>query len=273
LLISAPGQGEVHLAVDLLDQLIEEGVWDIDADFVLQAVTSANNFIEDKESMHGYHWSRVCEKIVKHDSSTVAELLDAILLAMSNNYRISYDHYIDPTAHLLCQINPQSAWEVVSKHLVSTAPMWRSEILNWLKGGIGGFGRTPKKAPISEFALETIIAWIDEDVSGRASMLAHAAPATLDDDLGGALTKTLIDKYSSEDGVLSGIGCNFHSGGWVGNESDYQREKRDKFRRWLGNGFSQKISRWIENEIVYLDKRIEACEIQEERETWNRPKS
>jgi len=263
----------IHMLVDLLDQLLDDEIWIVDTSFVLQAVASPLNFVKDKQNMHGFHWNRVCEKLARHDPDTIVPLLNAVLLAMVDNYRLSYDQYVEQTAHMLCQADPNESWTVVANHLLSAIPQWHFDILNWLKGGLRGFGESLQRPPIAEFPLETVLAWIAEIPSQRASMIAHAAPSSLEEHLGGALTRALLDHYSDEEGVLSGISANFHSGVWVGPESQYLRKKRDQFRNWLGKGFTYNVYRWIENEIQYLDRRIESCEIEEEREQWSRPTS
>ena len=45
---------------------------------------------------------------------------------------------------------------------------------------------------------------------------------------------------------------------------------RDQFRNWLSKDFDVHVRSWIDEEIVYLDREIEAAEISEEREAWNR---
>lgn len=148
---------------------------------------------------------------------------------------------------------------------------WRDDLLNWLKGGLGGFHESDTVPPIAEFPLQTVLDWIAQDPEGRASMIAHCAPRSLDDEYGGTLTRALLVNYRDLDGVTGGISANFHSGGWSGPESQYLRKKRDRFRVWLGKGFDQNVVSWVEHEITYLDRRIEASEISEERESWNRP--
>lgn len=143
--------------------------------------------------------------------------------------------------------------------------------MNWLKGGIGGFDGKESIPPIAEFPMQTIIDWIEQDPESRAAMVAHCAPRSLDDKLGGNLTRALIGKYPQIDGVLSGISAIFHSGGWIGPRSQYLRKRRERFRVWLSQGFDANVTSWIENEIIQMDREIEESEIAEEREPWNRP--
>lgn len=260
-----------YVLVDLLDQALGKDEWIVDSDFVFKVVTAPAHFAEKKDTMHSYHWHGVCKKLVAHDQTKAMPLLDELLQQMSNNYRLSYDHEVEPLAHSLCQTDLEGAWKIVTAHLLSSTPKWRSDLLNWLKGGIGGFGENESVPPIAEFPVQLIIEWVEQDTENRTAMIAHCAPRSLDDKFGGELTRALLAKYQHIDGVLSGICANFHSGGWTGPRSQYLRGRREQFRAWLSRDFDANVSSWIENEIVQLDREIEEAEISEEREPWNRP--
>ena len=160
---------------------------------------------------------------------------------------------------------------MVASYLLSSAPEWREDILNWLKGGFGSFDEKHVVPPIAEFPPQLILDWIEHDPEERAAMIAHCAPDSLDDEFGGALTRALLANYRNLDGVVSRIHWNFHSGCRHGPRSQHLRAMRDQFRNWLGKDFDAYVRSWIDEEIVYLDREIEAAEISEERETWNRP--
>ena len=149
-------------------------------------------------------------------------------------------------------------------------PKWRSDILEWMKGGIGFFGEKEAQPPLVAFPMEEIFKWIAENPETRASMIAHAVPGSLEDEKGGAVTRYLIEEYSDIDGVLSGISATFHSGGWSGPMSQYLRKKRTLLRNWLSKGYGSKVVDWIEHEIGVADKEIAREEISEERENWRR---
>lgn len=260
-----------YVLVDLLDQALGKDEWIEHSDFVFKVVTAPAHFAEKKDTMHSYHWHEVCKKLVAHDQTKAMPLLNLLLQQMGGNYRLSYDHDVEPLAHSLCQTDPAGAWKVIADHLLSSAPKWRSDLLNWLKGGIGGFDEKEPVPPIAEFPVQLIIDWIEQAPGERAAMVAYCAPRSLDDKLGGYLTRVLLAKYLHIDGVLSGISANFHSGGWRGPRSQYLRGRRERFRAWLSRGFDANVTSWIENEIVQLDREIEEAEIAEERESWNRP--
>lgn len=106
---------------------------------------------------------------------------------------------------------------------------------------------------------------MDEDAEHRAALIAGAAPATLDRELGGDLTRLLLHRYSRFDGVKEHIQSTFNSGAWSGPTSLHLRKQRDQLRKWLGSGFEMEVTHWIESQIEFLDRQIEHEEITEER--------
>ncbi|MBY0483335.1 hypothetical protein [Nitrosomonas sp.] len=271
LLSKREDQTSANVLVDLLDQVLEKNAWPVNPDFVFKVSTAQTHFEEQLDTMHTYHWHSVCNKLIAYDSTKALPLLDVLLQQMGSNYRLSYDGYVEPLAKSLCRMSPTEAWGIVVSHLLSIAPEWRVDILNWLKGGFGSFDEKKVIPPIAEFPLQLILNWIEQDQEERASMIAHCAPSSLDDQFGGALTRALLTNYRNLDGVISGISCNFHSGCWSGPRSQHLRARRDQFRGWLSKGFDVHVMSWIEDEIVGMDREIETADIAEERESWNRP--
>ena len=131
------------------------------------------------------------------------------------------------------------------------------------------FDEDEKVGAIADLPMSEIIEWIEQDVDRRASLMAHAAPGTLDDVNGGELTRELLARYQNIEGVCSGISATFHSGGWSGLASVYLKRKREKMRHWLTVGYPHEVVQWIEAEVEYLDRRIEHEEIDEERSRFD----
>jgi hypothetical protein len=188
---------------------------------------------------------------------------------MGKLYRLSYDSDVAPMANELVRIDERAAWSVVREQFERSLPKWRHDILNWLKGGLTSFNEENQRGAIAALPVLDIVEWIEEDVEPRATLIAHAAPGTLDDERGGQLTRELLNKYGTIDGVRSGISATFHSGGWVGPTSAHLKRKREKFRRWLVAGFGFEVTQWIEGEIEQLDRRIDREEIDEERSRFD----
>lgn len=269
LLIEHEPEETVHILVDLLDSISFNDSSPVNSAFVFKVISKATSGEEGRDVMSNHHWKNVCQKLVQWDENYASPLLDVLLTKMRENYRLSYDSYVQPLANELAQANPTAAWAIVKEHFEEFLPKWRFDLVNWLKGGLGAFDEKTPIGVIADLPLSDILNWIDEDPESRAGLIAHAAPQTLDDINGGNLTRELLHKYGHLDDVQSGISVSFHSGGWTGPTSAYLKRKREKFRRWLRAGFEAEVSQWIETEIEHLDHRIEQEEIGEERSRFD----
>ena len=189
---------------------------------------------------------------------------------MGGNDRLSYDSNIQPLANELVLANPFGAWKVVITHFEAALPKWRNDLLNWLKGKQPStFDEKVPRGAIADMPLPKILEWIEKDPEARASLIAHAAPRTLDDEHGGELTRELLHQYGGFDGVQRGICSGFHSGSWSGPTSIYLKNIRKRFRCWLAAGFEIEVMQWVEAEIEDLDQRIKQAEIEEERSRFD----
>ncbi|BCO11603.1 hypothetical protein GEOBRER4_n3726 [Citrifermentans bremense] len=263
------GQDSLSLLIDLLESIPFNDSSQFNPDFVFGVVSRSIPDEESRNVMRGYHWKNVCLKLIKWDRSRALSMLDCLLAKMGTVYRLSYDHNVVPLANEIVKANPAGAWKIVKTHFEGALPKWRNDLFGWLKGGLSGFNEEGTKGAIADLPISEIIEWIEEDPSSRASLIAHAAPGTLDEDKGGRLTRELLYRYVECDGVQSGISASFHSGGWTGPTSDYLKRKRDKLRTWLAAGFEFEVTQWIENEVEYLDRRIEHEETNEERSRFD----
>ena len=217
------------------------------------------------DSSLGHDWQNVCQKLIKWDATVVQSLLTELLSKMAHDYRWSYDHNIAFVSMELVMADPVGAWNVISHQFESKLPKWRSDLTNWLKGGIAGFDEKAVNAPINWLPIVAILEWIDVAPETRAGLIAHCVPGTLCSHEGGQLVSSLITKYHRIDGVKSGISAAFHSGGWTGPTSLHFKTKRSTLRDWLSGGFDFEVNQWIESELEHIDKRIEWEEISEER--------
>ncbi len=258
-----------HEALNLLIELLANLPFDdsspFDSEFVYGVISRSIPADKNQQTMSGYYWEKVSRKLVEWDESYALPLLDLFFEKMEADYRLSDNSDVVSLSYELVKINPLGTWNVIKVHFEKALPNWRLELLDWLKGGIGGFEEKESRPPIADLPFHEILEWIGEDAELRAGLIAHAAPQTLDDTNGGQLTRELLHRYGKLKGVHSGISTTFHSGGWWGPASAFYKRKRDKFRRWLAAGFEAEVIQWIESEIEGLDRDIEREEMNEER--------
>lgn len=270
LLTSIGSREATNVAIELLDSDSFSVSFPCPANLVFQLLVDCLQSISERAgTMESYHWKGVCQKLLELDAAYGSRLLDEILLAMGREYRLSYESYVVAVANEIVIKDPSSAWKVISLQFEASLPRWRSDIFQWLKGGLTTFDDAPPRAAIALLPEAEIVAWIQEDPDARAGLIAHTVPSTLDDEHGGRLTRELLTRWGTAAGVQSGISATFHSGGWTGLASIHLRKKREKFREWLSRGYSHEVSTWIESEIDYLDRRIEGEEISEERDRFD----
>jgi hypothetical protein len=236
-----------------------------DSATVFSALRRAIPSEEGWNGSRGYDWQNACKKLIEIDNHFAIPLLDALLTEMGHHYRFSYDHYVESVTLDLVKADPIGAWQLIARHFEATLPKWRSDLVSWLKGGLASFHEKADSAPINLLPVDSIISWIDIDPVGRAGLIGHCVPGTLDLEVGGKLSTALIAKYPAIDGVKNGISAAFHSGGWTGPTSLHLKRKREKLRDWLTRGFEFEVTQWIESELEYIDKKIEREEIAEER--------
>jgi|GEM_PF-715226 len=267
---SSPDDDATATLVEILYVLPYDEDAPFTPDLVFNVICRACVSNTSSSTMGGHYWHEVCQKLIAWRPEYSRRLLEQLIAQMHADYAKSYDHDVAPLATEILSADPLMAWEVASFQIEAVLPNWDSGVMHWLKGGIGGFGEDPPVSPISSVPVETVLAWIATDAEQRAAVVAHMAPRSLDNVTGGELTRALLTHYGNVDGVKSGISSIFGSGGWAGNESDYLRKRRDKFRGWLGQGFSLEVETWVEEQLGYIDKRIERAEIDEERSFFSR---
>jgi hypothetical protein len=259
----------LQLLIGLMSSMSSERPMPCGPDFVFDVARHAIPLLRHPGQSFGFHWKRVCSRLVKSNAEFAAPLLDAILTTMEEVYQLSYDHDIEVLSNELVSIDAKGAWQATAKHFEAALPKWRIDVCEWLKGGIRPLGRGVPRGPIADFSESSILGWIESDPDGRAALIAHAALPTLDDEGGGTLTRQLLTRYGHIDGVRSGISASFHSGPWVGPPSQHLKHKRDILRRWLAAGFDFQVVQWIETEIERLDREIQREEINEERDRFD----
>jgi hypothetical protein len=259
----------LQLLIRLMSSISLERPLPCGPDFAFDVARHAIPFLRHPGQSLGFNWKRICSRLVKSNAEFAAPLLDAMLTAMGEEYQLSYDHDIEALSNELVSIDTEGAWQVTAKHFEATLPKWRSDVYNWLKGGIHSLREGVHRGLIANLPEASILGWIESDPDDRAALIAHAALPTLDDEGGGRLTRQLLTRYGHIEGVRSGISCSFHSGSWMGPMSQHLKHQRDILRRWLAAGYEFPVVQWIEHELEQIDRAIQREEISEERDRFD----
>ena len=239
---------------------------------------------EDRHSITLGDWKRIAKRFIEKHPTRSVDLLNDILRSMR---QISvYDkRLIVEIADEIVRDHPPEAWKIISEILISDTENRRT-VIHWLADTrfedmprqemtenetLDGFADTgfedmPRPSTANYLPAEEVVRWIKEDPEQRQRLIREILPKTLDQEMGGGLTRLFIEEFCDDDCMASSLFVHFHMGGWTGPESDYLSRKRDAARQWLKEILSVKIRLWLEKYIDYLNGRIEAEKIQEERE-------
>ena len=243
---------EYYFAQDSSDDFPEE--------LVFEMLTRIH---ETDDSMSMYYWNEIAKGFMEKHPTRDVDLLNEVLRSMKRISRYGDTSFIAEIADKIVMKHPREAWKVISEILISETKS-RYAVVHWLADT--GFGDMPKPCAANYLPAEEVMRWIREDPEQRQRLILHFLPKTLNQEKGGDLTRLFIEEFCDDGRVANSLFLFFHAGAWWGPESDYLSKKRDAARQWLKEISSVKIQLWLGKYIDYLNDRIEAAKIREERE-------
>ncbi len=233
-------------------------------DLTFKLLTSAALLEKDLESMSGYHWHEIAKQFRTQYPERDLELFSVILGSTHNLSRLRSMSYPSRIIDEIVKDHPRETWKLISAALEGDSEN-RYYILTWL-GDEMGFDDNPQRGAVRHIDPTEVISWIQKKPDERAIMFYVALPKTLDEDVGGKLTREFIEAFADNDRISSSMMLHFWIGGWSGPESEYLSRKRDEARQWLSQAKSPKLQGWLSRYIQYLTPRIESARISEERD-------
>ena len=208
-------------------------------------------------------WNDLAKGFIKKHPTRSMDLLNEILKNIRQIFHHGDTSFIEEVAVEIVRDHPHEAWKVISEILLSKSED-RLTVILWLADT--GFEDMPKQCAANYLPAEEVVRWIKEDLDQRQGLVLEILPRTLGQATGSRLTSLFIEEFCDDDRVASNLFGHFYTGGWTGPESDYLSGKRDAARQWLKEILSVKIQSWLGKYIDYLNDRIEAAKIREERE-------
>ncbi len=234
------------------------------ADFPEELVFEVLTMLSETDDlMSMYYWNEIAKGFIKKHPTRSVDLLNEMLRNMRRISHHGASGYIAEIADKIVLDHPLEAWEIISERLTSK-PENRRTVTHWLTDT--GSEDTPKPCAANYLPAEEVLKWIKEDPKQRQKLILEILPKTLDQAMGGRLTSLFIEEFCDDDRMASNLFLYFHVGVQWGPESDYLSRKRDAGRQWLAEIPSVKIQLWLGKYIDYLNDRIEAAKIREERE-------
>lgn len=269
-LVNTSNHSSTHsILIELVGSLTLDDKAPVIPDFVFNLVCKEIEREEENVTDRIYTWKQVAAKLLVWQPKFTQPLLNALLVSMGNSNRFRHEHFSESLIAEIVQLEPTESWSTIAAYLEANSDEYLGYIMGMLRGGRLHFGVDQvKNSPISFIPNTAIMDWIEISPQKRAPLVADAAPHSLNDEYGGALTRELLTRFRDVDGVTGQIDMWLLTGSWTGLESAYLRGKREKLRTWLTQGFAAPVVQWIESSIEYLDKRIVDAETREERERY-----
>lgn len=265
LLVDRPDEKSFSIAIELADSYFNHSKFkrDYPEEVVIRLLKAEGAFDKDADTMVGYHWHNIAKGFMEKYPTRNLELFSVILANMHNLSGLRQMSYPSQIADNIAQTHPADTWELVTAHIERDDENGYY-VLSWLSEGFS-FGDEYNGGAIRYFNPDVIMAWVAKQPDKREPLIRHCLPKSLDVDDGGALTRLFIDIYGDKEDTAHALISHFWTGGWSGPESAYLMRKRDKARGWVSEIRSDKIQAWLTMYIDYLNKRIVAAEIEEER--------
>ena len=160
---------------------------------------------------------------------------------------------------------PLEVWAAVARFLGPPMDARAYHIKDWLRGNdafqpeAGGM--------LATFPLDKVWEWVDGDLDQRAWYLATLVPPSLFREEGKpCLARELLIRYGDREDVRRNLMANFSTEGWMGSESAHHQRKRDRLLGFAREDPDERVKRWLDEYVSYLDKQIKRAAIREERE-------
>lgn len=217
--------------------------------------------------LFSYSWGQVAEAFLEQFPQRSLDLLENLLkiIADSSNYPIEYKDNLEKIANSIVKSNPEDAWTLISKALVSNDQKIYG-ILHWLNNS---FSFSEDASSIIFIPPDQIIAWVKEDPSIRKELIQEVLPRSLDPKQGGNLTSQFIEAFIEEKKLTNALIAHFCTDSLRGSANAHFSKKCDQARSWLSSSIPPKVRIWLERYIEVLTDKIQDEGIREERDFYS----
>lgn len=214
---------------------------------------------------NSYIWTSVLLKYIKEksESEEVFTLLDKFLAFISDyeNHNAIYSAHIASILDACSDLNPKKTWQKISCYLSLNILLF-SPIKTWLRGDDNFDHNIP--GAMSNFAIEDIFAWIDEDVENRLKIIAYCSPKDLFKE-NGYIMRSLLVKYAYNPKLYHYLHINFGNKGWIGNASSHTKSEIEIVKKFQAKEKNSSVSKFINEYLENLENELKRHIIEEER--------
>lgn len=215
-----------------------------------------------RNQMHGYYWEKIAREFLRKHPHRKIELFNIIVREGGRISHYGNARHKAEMADELVKAYPDESWKIISE-LLETEPTKRHLLTSWL--GDSSMGDTRKYGAIRNMPARAIIDWVKADSNNRCWLIQGFLPKTLHK-IDGQLTCLFIEEFCDDAEISDSLFVYFLSGNRRRPESEYLSGIRDAARHWMADISSPSIQVWLGKYIDFLNDRIEAAQIREERE-------
>ena len=220
------------------------------------------------DTMTDFYWTEAAKELLYLHPRKALDLVQLMLVPFGNDKTI-FDAFSQSCSFLTeaTKRYPGEVWEYVSEYLSSRDNFWRTVSLGkWLRGA--DLSETEEeKGALTLIPREKIWEWIDGDVENRAWYLASEfVPNTLlIEEWHDSLARDILVRYGDREDVRSTLISNYSTEGFWGPASLHYEERLKKLVDLQNSDNNEKVNRWINEFISFLEEQIEHAKIREER--------
>lgn len=229
-------------------------------------------FIESDSYRYGtmtdFYWAKTGKAFLNRYPRKALKLVQRMLVPFGNDGTI-FDAFSQSCSFLTeaTRRYPAEVWEYVSGYLGSRDNFSRTmSIGKWLREA--DLSETEKeKGTLTLIPREKIWEWVDRDVENRAWYLASEfIPKTLlVEEWHDSLARDILVRYGDREDVRSTLISNYSTEGFWGPASLHYEERLKKLTDIQNSDNDEKVDRWINEFISFLEEQIEHAKIREER--------
>lgn len=212
-----------------------------------------------------YIWTSVLLKYIKEkeQSEEVFILLDKFLAFISDyeNHNAIYSDHIASILDACSDLNHKKTWQKISCYLSINIIIF-SPIKTWLRGDDNFDHNIP--GAMTNFDIEDIFAWIDEDVENRLKIIAYCSPKDLFKE-NGHIMRSLLIKYANNKNLYHYLHINFGNKGWVGKASTHTKAEIEVVKQFQSKEKNKSVLNFINEYLESLELELKRHIIEEER--------
>lgn len=223
------------------------------------------------DTMTDFYWTEAAKELLYPHPRRALDLVQLMLAPFGNDKTI-FDAFSQSCSFLTeaTKQYPEEVWEYVSEYLGSQDNFLRTVSLGkWLRGAdLSETETETEKGALILIPREKVWEWVDGDVENRAWYLASEfIPNTLlIEEWHDSLARDILVKYGDREDVRNTLISNYSTEGFWGLASLHYEERLKKLVDIQNSDNNEKVNRWINEFISFLEDQIEQAKIREERE-------